>query len=63
MSLTRSDYYGAGRNADYRAIKERNWNGRVLQKGDYNAETEELKSHYKSAHDNVFGVSYIFCIL
>lgn len=61
MSLTRSDFYGAGRNADYKAIRERNWNGRVLQKDDYNAEIEELKSNDKSTLDNEFDVSYFFC--
>ena len=57
MSLSKNDYYGAGRHADYKAIKKFNSNGRVLRMGDYNLLSNTWKTQYRSVLDDLFSVS------
>ena len=57
MSLIKSEFYGPGRQPDYRAIKELNWNGRVLRKGDYNLPVNSFGNSQGSSLDELFNVS------
>ena len=62
MSFSKNEYYGAGKHADYKAIRKFNSSGRVLREGDYNLLSNTWKTHYKSVLDDLFSVSEFYLI-